>query len=247
MTPAADRPIKSQLYQMAWQAVDWLFPPVCGGCGTFGERWCSSCQNQTVPFDDSICPYCGYPSRGGKVCPACRSKKPPFQVLRSWAPYTGPLRKSLHRIKYQQDLGLAEVFALPLADIVSRSQWRLDLVTTIPLGRQRQKERGYNQSDWFARPLAYRLGLPLNSKAVSRVRETRSQVGLSSRERWTNVEDAFQANTKIVKNKTVLLFDDITTTGATIQHATTALLDAGATKVYCLTLARAVLQDDMEN
>jgi len=244
---AVKRPILYQIYHSAWLAVDWLFPPTCGGCGTFGERWCLACQNQTKPFGESVCSFCGYPTHDGQKCSACKATPPPFTAMRSWAPYNGPLRKSLHRIKYSQDLGMAEVFAIPLADIVTQSQWRPDLVTTIPLGRDRQKERGYNQANWLARPLAYRLSLPMSLNALVRVRETRSQVGLSARERWTNVEGAFQAESKIVKNHSVLLVDDIITTGATMQHASKALLEAGAASVFCLTVARAVLQDSLEN
>jgi ComF family protein len=114
------------------------------------------------------------------------------------------------------------------------------MVTPIPLSSQRYNERGYNQIAIVAFPLSMQLGLAYSSKALIRTKHTRSQVGLSALERKVNVEDAFLSDGKLVSGKSILLMDDVSTTGATISSASVALKKAGASKVFALTLARAL-------
>ena len=106
------------------------------------------------------------------------------------------------------------------------------------------KERGYNQAALLAWPLALSCGLAYRSKALTKVRDTPSQVGLNLSQRYDNVASAYQASPALVAGRSVLLVDDVTTSGATIQACSTALLAAGALQVYGLTLARAVHPPD---
>jgi ComF family protein len=99
--------------------------------------------------------------------------------------------------------------------------------------------RGYNQTALFAKPVARELGIQYLPEAVTRVRETVSQVGLSAHERKTNISDAFQADKILVDGLIILLMDDITTTGATINECSKSLKLAGAASVFCFTLAKA--------
>ena len=114
-----------------------------------------------------------------------------------------------------------------------------------PLGEKRLQERGYNQVDLVARPLAYELGLEYAPQALWKKRETRSQVGLSVSQRGENVRDVYQADPSKVKRKSVLLMDDVSTTGSTISSGAEALLSAGAGAVYALTVARALAHHDL--
>jgi ComF family protein len=123
---------------------------------------------------------------------------------------------------------------------VRRTAWRLDLVLAIPLGRARQRERGYNQAGLIARPLAQALGLPFAPKALARWRETRSQVGLTREQRHENVSGIFRADGDRVRGRSILLIDDVATTGSTLSSAADALLAAGASTVYAFTAARAI-------
>jgi predicted amidophosphoribosyltransferase len=102
------------------------------------------------------------------------------------------------------------------------------------------RERGYNQVSFLALPLALALGIPYKPKGLTRIHETNTQVNLSASERLRNVMGAFIADSSIVENKTVLVIDDVATTGSTISACTEALVDAGAKEVYGLTLARAI-------
>jgi ComF family protein len=117
------------------------------------------------------------------------------------------------------------------------------MVTPVPLSVARQAERGYNQASLLARPLALAASLPFQPQALRKIRETPSQVGLTVEQRRGNVRDAFQANPGMVSKKIVLVIDDVTTSGATFEACSWALFEAGARKVYGLTLARAVHGD----
>lgn len=115
----------------------------------------------------------------------------------------------------------------------------------VPLGKKRLKERGYNQTALVARPLAYEVGIEYSPRALWKARETRSQVGLTASQRQENVYNAYQADREAVKRKSVLLMDDVATTGSTILACTEALLSAGAQDVYVLTIARALPHHDL--
>jgi ComF family protein len=137
-------------------------------------------------------------------------------------------------------MGLGEALAWNAANYLTELGWKADSILPIPLSEQRFAERGYNQVDLIAHPLARLVGWSYIPGALHRVRHTSSQVGLGAGERRKNVLGAFQAESHIVSGKTMLLIDDVATTGATIDSASRALLDAGATKVYALTFARAM-------
>jgi len=117
--------------------------------------------------------------------------------------------------------------------------WPVNLLVPVPLGTKRLKERGYNQAGLIGWPLSLSLGIAYAPRALVRTRETRSQVGLSRAERHDNVRDAFTARPALVKDRTVLLVDDVATTGATLSSCAEALSAAGARDVFALTISRA--------
>ena len=143
-------------------------------------------------------------------------------------------------MKYRGNMAFGESIAEQMTEYVRSLRWPVDMMIPVPLGKKRLKERGYNQVGLVARPLAYHLGLEYRPDALWKARETRSQVGLSISQRSENVQDAYQADAKAVKNRTVLIMDDVATTGSTISACTAALLSAGAQEVYVLTIARAL-------
>jgi ComF family protein len=165
--------------------------------------------------------------------------------MRSWAVFDSPVQNALHTIKYRRNIGLADSIAIQMVDFVSSLQWDIDIVIPVPLGRQRLKERGYNQVGLVARPLAYELGLEYAPQAIWKSRETRSQVGLTVSQRRENVSDAYQANPSVVKRRSILIMDDVATTGSTILACTNALISAGAREIYALTIARALSHHDL--
>lgn len=186
-----------------------------------------------------ICEKCGVRLTGGRECTRCRQNPPRIQAIRSWAVFGGPVRNAIHGLKYQRQVGLGWVLSAGMAEVAEENDWPIDLVTPVPLGVARQKERGYNQASLLALPLAFRRKWQYAPKALIRSRETRSQVDLNREERRLNVKGAFTARGSIVAGKCVLVVDDVTTSGATLDACGEALYQAGAKAVYGLTLAQA--------
>lgn len=132
-----------------------------------------------------------------------------------------------------------------MTEFVRSLNWNIDMLIPVPLGKKRLKERGYNQVGLVAQPLSYEIERQYAPDALWKSRETRSQVGLSISKRRENVFGAYQADPEIVKRKSILLMDDVATTGSTIQSCTQSLLNAGAREVYVLTIARALSHHDL--
>ena len=237
--PAPARPAY-RLFQSFWTGLDWLYPPTWGGCGKRGVRWCPVCQQNTRVLSPPVCNFCGESLAVGGLCHRCVMEPPPYTALRSWGIFAGPLRQALHRLKYARDVALGEALAQPLIELFLGLDWKVDLVVPVPLSQARRVERGYNQAALLARPLALASGLPYRPKMLQKTRETLSQVGLTKSGRRINVEGAFFAPASQVQGKRILVIDDVTTSGATVEACAQALAAGGAERVYGLTLARAV-------
>lgn len=188
-----------------------------------------------------MCPHCGY-TPAHAVCENCRRHPLPAALhsLRSAAWFEGPLRQALHHLKYQRDIPLGDTLAEWLCALYRREGLAADLIAPVPLSPQRLRERGYNQADLLARPLAEGTGVPYAPRALTRPRHTLSQVGLSAAERRQNVAGAFAADRRAVAGRQVVVVDDVCTTGATLAACAEALQAAGAARVWGLTLARAL-------
>ncbi len=135
---------------------------------------------------------------------------------------------------------------MQMTDFVRSLCWPVELMIPVPLGKKRLKERGYNQVGLVARPLAYQMGWLYRPDGLRKIRDTRSQVGLTIPQRRENVRNAYQADPQAVRHKSVLILDDVATTGSTILACTEALLAAGAHQVYALTIARALAQHGLD-
>jgi ComF family protein len=229
------------IYKQVWKTLDWVFPPSCGGCGSAGEKWCLKCQGEVRRITGNLCPLCGRETRNsGKICSLCSHDPPEYSALRSYGYFTGPLRNAIHRLKYQRDIGLGAVFGSMLSELIMSLEWQADLVVPVPLSKNRLAQRGYNQAAIIAYPLAMMSKMSYVPQAVVRTRDTRSQVDLNREERKLNVAGAFKARPKYINGKSIMLVDDVATTGSTLAACTRALTQAGAKDVYCLTLARAL-------
>jgi len=159
--------------------------------------------------------------------------------VRSVAFFEGPMREAIHRLKYfnSQDL------AVPLGEMMVSYWWQVrspaDVIIPVPLHAKRLRERGYNQAALLARELGKGVGLPVLEDALVRVRETSPQVDLNAEERKENVRGAFHCPADQLAGKSVLLVDDVYTTGATLEACNLALRQRGVRAVWALTLARA--------
>lgn len=227
--------------------MDLLFPPACAGCGKIGSRWCDNCQRDLPKLPEPICDVCGIPLEAAGLCADCQRVRPRFSALRSWSAFDAPVRNALHRLKYRRDVGLGDALAVHLSEYVAGLNWPIDIVVPVPLGRKRHRERGYNQVSLIARPLSLALRFAYAPSALVRAHETRSQVGLTKNQRRDNVSGAFRADEQLVKNRVVLLMDDVATTGSTLSSCAEAFYAAGAQDVFALTVSRALTRHGLHS
>ena len=221
--------------------LDLVFPTRCAGCGTLGDIWCAACRSQVQPIPQPVCLRCGKPVQQPGRCPACREASFHVSAIRAAAVYREPVSQAIHEFKYngRQDLGQ------PLGELLA-GYWRgrtvsVDLVVAVPLHQARLKERGFNQSQLLAETLCRVAGLPLlQPEVLRRERATQQQIHLGPEERRQNVSGAFEWAGPPLTGVSVLLIDDVATTGATLEACGEALHAAGATRVWALTVARAL-------
>lgn len=177
------------------------------------------------------------------LCETCRETPPPYARLCSALDYKEDVEELVKTFKYKRGLWLTEDLADLLEGAVraNLAAADVDVVMPVPLFARRFRTRGYNQAAVLAEALAKRLGRRYDARTLVRVRDTPKQAWLSGAERRTNVKDAFGVRrADWVRGRTVLLVDDVTTTGATLGACAEPLVAAGAVQVWCATVARAV-------
>ncbi len=223
-----------------------LLAPSCAACRaplphpTRGVV-CAACWTSIVPIAPPICDGCGDPLRSWRVltiarCARCRQPGRILGRMRAIGPYDGTLRAVIHALKYDGRRSVAAGLAALLERRGTAVLDGADLVVPVPLHRARQRRRGFNQAEAIAR----RLPLPM-ARALVRVRDTPSQTGLSAGARRANVRGAFRVvRPARVRGAVVVLVDDVSTTGATLEACARALVAGGAREVRALTAARVV-------
>jgi ComF family protein len=231
-------------------ALDFVYPRACRGCGDTvpdaGTYLCWDCLAGVPTITMPYCSRCGDPAEGQiehqYVCALCRRFDPPFDLARSAVRYRGIIRNVLHGFKYGDDVCVTNdlVNMLEACTRTHFSRLRFDAVVGVPLYARRERERTYNQSRLLAGGLARRLRAPLaTTRCIVRRRETASQTGLNADRRRANVRGAFTArDADWLQGRTILLVDDVMTTGATVAECAGTIKDAGAAGVYVVTVAR---------
>jgi ComF family protein len=231
--------------------IDILYPPYCLICHTRirGAKargpLCVRCREKINTLPAPFCVKCGRGvagayTREGK-CALCLKQH--FHFDRAWAGYAydGVIKEMLHYFKYNHKVSLGGTLAGLMLDFIG--EYRLpvgscDYIVPIPLSPARLREREFNQAYVLAAALSNHLKLKLLDNNLQRVRNTKSQADLDRIARWKNIRGAFKLKAPdTVKDKTILLIDDVLTTGATASEAAGALKNAGAGSVYVLTLA----------
>lgn len=226
-----------------------LFPPRCLTCEEGVPRHgtlCAQCWSAVGFIAEPLCATCGLPLEfaldGGEgECAECAHKRPRFSRARAVMRYDDASSRLIMALKYHDDTRLAAVFAPWLASAGRELLQSADLLVPVPLHYWRFVKRRYNQAALLARTVAKHTGKPCLPDALRRTRPTASQTGLSKREREANMRGAFAVNPRhaeALKGRSILLIDDVYTTGATLNACTRALMGAGAAGVSALTLAR---------
>lgn len=244
----------------AWQTwIDLLFPPRCAACDRFLEPEedhgvCAACGSAFREVKSPICIHCGAPLLTGppedRICEACLRRPPAYETCRALYVYHGPVLQVIHRFKYAGKAHLADILGPRLAGFAREClpAGLRAVVMPVPLSPRRLRERGFNQSLLLARYVAKAQGLSLDFLSLRRVRDTPPQAALGRDARHTNVRAAFAVTDPAgVKKRDIVLVDDVSTTGSTLNACSRALLRAGAQRVFCLALARAPMHStDME-
>lgn len=222
-----------------------LFPFRCPGCGEslpYPEALCEPCARALPRIRAPFCRRCGVPFPDFwkvRICPECRQVKLPLTRLRACFLYEALVRQMIRDAKYRRGARNLRFFAAEMY-LLSRSEFPsgIGAIVPVPLHKQRQWERTYNQSELMARDLARWWGVPL-WKGLKRIRRTPAQSGLSGRARRRNLREAF-AVTPGSTPQSVLLVDDVVTTGATLETCARVLRRSGVRRVYAVTIARAI-------
>lgn len=201
------------------QLLDVLFPPRCVSCAVPGDWWCAGCARRVVPV--GAVPE---PDEG-------------LDVLRAAAVHRDSVTHLIKALKYRHAKAVVPTMAAYLRPLVEGCRADEDLLVPVPLHPRRLRERGHNQSALLAESLSESTGLPL-STALVRTRYTRTQTGLGRAERRRNVEGAFDWTGATLAGKTVILVDDVCTTGATLAACAAACQNAGARQVWGLVVGK---------
>ena len=228
-----------------------FLPPQCPCCEKFLEEGqqglCSNCLSEIRWIEPPFCSICGIPFISKEVenhpCGACVTHRKYFTMARAWGAYEGSLQEAIHRWKYEGKTYLTPFFAEWMEEGLNR-YWgphSLDLLIPAPLHPQRLRERGFNQALLLVKELSRRTGIPYRKTILQKKKPTIPQVNLSGTEREKGLRGAFQVIGKEeLLGKSVLLVDDVYTTGATVNECSKVLLRGGAERVNVLTLAHAV-------
>lgn len=216
--------------------LDILFPPRCVGCRERGSWLCSACLATAKRLPAAHCRRCALPSMGVAICPNCWRDPPAFDHVCCAFLFEGPIRAAIHALKYHGARHLAE--PLVEAALAELTLPAADLIVPVPLFPRRLAERGYNQSNLLARAIGARIGTPVLNDGLQRIRDTPAQVSLPAKDRWQNVRGAFRAETGMVGQRSILLVDDVATTGNTLRAASAALKRGGARQINVLVVAR---------
>lgn len=206
------------------QALDLLYPPCCEHCGRVDTLWCARCAADLASLPLNI----------------VQRDVAPFSRIASTSPHRGLLRDAVHSLKYSGNPAIASQLGARLAALITTLGWQPTACLPVPIHPERQRKRRYNQSELLAQEVSALLTIPCLTQALQRERDTQPQVGLSSTERMRNVADAFRCTTRF-HGETLLLIDDVCTTGATLAACAEALVQAGSGQLYAVTVTAAVI------
>lgn len=225
------------------KGLDLVFParcPACDEAAPFPELICPTCRNVFEPVREPRCQRCGKHIREEKeeYCRGCRRVMHEFDRGMGVFTYQSVAR-SMYRFKYAGRREYARFYGKEIVRKLGRfiRMWKPDALVPVPIHYTRKRERGYNQAEVLAQVVGREMGIPVKSRLLKRVKKTLPQKLLGDAERQNNLKKAFKIDRNDVKLKTVIIIDDIYTTGSTVDACAAALKGAGVKKVYFVTVA----------
>jgi len=237
--------------------LNFVFPLDCKICGkpireSRGYSICEDCIKAIELIEPPYCVKCGKPlipndffkQNKNIICANCREKKYSFEFARSVGIYSDVLRKCIHLFKYYGEKKLAKPLGKLLIDYLSKNKEfgrDIDLIIPVPLHQNNYKKRGFNQSALLSKVIGDYFSIPVGEDILIKKKFTPFQVNLSKKEREKNILRAFSVEKpEEIKEKNVLILDDVFTSGSTVEECAKELKKAQAKKIFVLTLARTI-------
>ena len=222
-----------------------LFPPrcpICDGILEPGQEYGPHlhCESKILWIEGPTCFKCGQPisSEHSEYCYDCNRRRHAFVQGKACFQYDGQMKLGMYRFKYSNRREYANWYAT--ACLERYGDWLMttgvEAILPVPMYKRKERQRGYNQAEVFAKALAHELGVPCEDKLVLRTRNTVPQKQLNVKERENNLKNAFHVTRSIVKYRSILLVDDIYTTGSTMDALAKELQKYGITNIFFLTI-----------
>lgn len=219
-----------------------LFPSrclVCSGQELVMRGICGQCRSQIRAISGPVCEICGAPIGTPGVCLKCASDPPPYDRVLSVCRYEGLMREVILKFKYRKSTVFKKFLSELIFTMISDKEISPDILTFVPLHWTKMIRRGYNQSALIARELSGYMGTGVRYGILRKIRNTPSQAGLKKQDRERNLKSSFSA--RGVEGKSVMVIDDVITTGQTAREISRALKDAGASEVVFVSVGRTIV------
>lgn len=223
------------------KAISIIYPNICVLCGKNIEAdkcLCEKCRDDLEYIEEPMCKKCGkqLTQNEQEYCDDCKNKHHYFECGMGIFSYNEKIRKAIYDFKYNNMKSYAKFFGQQMATRSKKqlAYWKPEAIIPVPVSRKKYLKRGYNQAQLIGRELSRLTGIPMDTKILYRIRDTKPQKDMSKNERKKNLESAFIITENIVKYEVVVLVDDIYTTGSTIDECAKTLKEAGVSKVYFL-------------
>jgi competence protein ComFC len=239
---------KREIFRGLQRVLDFVYPRkiyciICGIGILPKEKFsvCERCRRNVPLIEGRTCLCCGKPMESSslEICSDCLEMERHFSRGFSCAIYEGKIRELIHRFKYGKQKHLVHALAEMMTDKLNAEELTdIDRVIPVPLHKERQKERGFNQSEMLARYIAGAMGWKLDKKSLLRNKNTHFQSELTKEERKQNVQNAFSLNTNVsFEGEKILIVDDVYTTGSTLNACAKELSKANPEEIYVISLA----------
>lgn len=214
----------------------------------FLPRFCPACKNKLEPDEKFVCPECLKKIKTADEGRILNEFSRKFEREKIISGFTSvfvfekdkELQQIIHSLKYNQKFLIGSFLGIRIGKSLNHvfKKWNINMILPVPLHPLKKAERGYNQAHYIAKSLANELKIPFNSKLLKRVKFTDSQTTMSLKERQVNVYGAFKISHSIeIKDRNILLIDDVITTGATISECGKVLLQSGAARIFAASAA----------
>lgn len=220
--------------------LDIFFPKKCVSCNKENDWLCQDCYSKIVTVNSPTCPLCKTLTPNGQFCNRCRNKTALTGIMIAAYYEDGPLKSAIYAYKYNRIKSLSGILGNLLINYLQKFPLKTEAIfMPVPLHKSRLRKRGFNQASLLAKEITRAFGYQYKDDILYRITKTKPQVGLSGIVRQENVKNAFQCkNTKEIKNKNIILVDDVCTTGATLSECAKELRKEKVNQIWGMVLAR---------